>query len=64
MIVRQVQTIAASESVATVDYVLFGITSLLVVLALLMLVEAIRALLPGRPTTNGPNAPATAAATA
>lgn len=62
MIVAQWTLISGTAPVQTVTYVLFAITCLLVVLALLMLVEAVRALLPGRPQTGGPNLPVVAAA--
>jgi carbon starvation protein len=56
--------VTAEGSVQTVTYVLFGITTLLVVLAALMLIEAVCALLPrSRPTDDGRTAvpaPATA----
>lgn len=60
MIVAQWQLITGEAAVQTVTYVLFAITCLLVLLAVLMLIEAIRALLPGSPSTGGPNAPVTA----
>ena len=64
MIVSQWRMLTGGEPVQTVTYILFGITSLLVILAILMLVEALLALLPRSANTGGPNAPATAPATA
>ena len=56
MIGAQWKQINGGDPVQTVTYVLFGVTTLLVVLAVLMLLEAFRALLPGRPSTPGPDA--------
>jgi carbon starvation protein len=64
MIAAQLNDITTKPSVPTITYVLFSISSLLVLLAALMLVEAIRALLPSRPSTGEPTAPATVPATA
>lgn len=49
MILAQITQIRTQPSVPTVTYVLLSISTLLVVLAGLMLIEAIRALLPQRP---------------
>ena len=57
MIAVQLREITTQPSVPTVTYVLFTISSLLVILAALMLIEAVRALLPARPTTGEPTAP-------
>jgi len=59
MIITQWGVISAGQPVQTVTYILFGITTLLVVLAFLMLIEAIRALWPATPGT--PNATVTVA---
>jgi carbon starvation protein len=64
MIVVQLREITTQETVPTITYVLFAISSLLVVLAALMLIEAVRALLPASPSTGDPTATATVPATA
>ncbi|MDZ4684118.1 MAG: carbon starvation CstA family protein [Planctomycetaceae bacterium] len=56
--------VTAEGTVQTVTYVLFGITTLLVVLAVLMLIEAIRALLPQSPPTDDGRRTVTVPATA
>uniref|UniRef100_A0A7C2P1S8 Carbon starvation protein A n=1 Tax=Schlesneria paludicola TaxID=360056 RepID=A0A7C2P1S8_9PLAN len=52
MIVTYWKLVTAEGTVQTVSYVLFGITTLLVVLALLMLIEAVLALLPQAPPSD------------
>jgi carbon starvation protein len=52
MIVAYWKLVTAEGSVQTVTYVLLGITTLLVVLAALMLIEAVRALLPQTPPSD------------
>lgn len=64
MISAQVREITTQPLVPTVTYVLLAVSSLLVLLAILMLVEAIRALMPGTPSTGEPTATATVPAPA
>jgi len=63
MIVGRVQTLQPGPGYVS-NLLVIGISSLLVILAVLMLVEAIRALFPARPSTGEPTAPATVPATA
>jgi carbon starvation protein len=59
MIAAQWRDISTQPSVPTVTYVLLAVSSLLVLLAALMLVEAVLALRPASPSTGEPTAPAT-----
>lgn len=54
MIAAQWKTLNGPGPLRSVDYVLFGITTLLVILAVLMLLEAVLALRPRRLDSSGP----------